>query len=267
MSMLGATGLATVLVGMLVGLVLGIIGGGGSVLAVPLLVYGVGVASPHVAIGTSSIAVSASALANLVAHWRAGNVSWRCAGVFSIAGVLGAFLGSSFAKMVNGQSLLALFGLLMIVIGASMFRRPRGREDADVRLTSATAGRLLPALTGMGLGVGLLSGFFGIGGGFLIVPALMAATRMPISRAVGTSLVSVTVFGATTATNYAISGLIDWPMAAVFISGGVIGGAVGIAMGKRLSKKKGALRLVFATTVVAVGLYVSSRGVSVWLGS
>ena len=265
MSMVSSAGIATILVGAVVGLVLGLIGGGGSVLAVPLLVYGVGVASPHIAIGTSSLAVSASAFANLVAHWRAGNVSWRCASVFSIAGVLGAFLGSTFAKAVDGQRLLALFGLLMVAIGLSMFRKPRGLADANVRLTLASARKLLPALTGMGLAVGMLSGFFGIGGGFLIVPGLMAATRMPISRAVGTSLVSVTVFGATTATNYAVSGLVDWPMAAVFISGGIGGGAVGVALGSRLSKEAGALHLVFAATVVAVGLYVSVRGINAWL--
>ena len=265
--MLGAAGLATVLVGMLVGLVLGLIGGGGSVLAVPLLVYGVGVASPHVAIGTSSLAVSVSAFSNLVGHWRANNVSWRCAGVFSLAGLVGAFLGSSAAKAVDGQKLLALFGLLMLVIGASMFRQPRSAEIADIRLTAITARKLLPALVGMGLGVGLLSGFFGIGGGFLIVPGLMAATRMPIGRAVGTSLVSVTIFGATTASNYAVSGLVDWPMAGIFISGGILGGLAGIALGKRLSKQRGALRLLFATTVIAVGLYVSLRGLAVWLGT
>jgi hypothetical protein len=264
MSMLAAADAITIAAGGLVGLVLGLIGGGGSVLAVPLLVYGVGVASPHIAIGTSAIAVSASAFANLVTHWRIGNVNWRCAGVFSLAGVVGALIGSTIAKSVDGQRLLALFGVLMIVVGFAMLRKPRGLENHDVRLDYATAAKLLPSLVATGLGVGLLSGFFGIGGGFLIVPGLIAATGMPITRAIGTSLVSVTIFGATTAANYAVSGLVDWRLATIFIVGGVAGGFVGVASGKLLSRRKGALRLVFGLTVVAVGVYVSARGVSTW---
>ena len=113
-------------------------------LAVPLLVYGVGVASPHVAIGTSALAVSVSALTNLVAHARAGNVKWPCAGVFTAAGVAGALAGSTAAKYVDGHRLLALFGLMMIVIGASMLRAPKRPDKPDVRLHAGTAGLLAP---------------------------------------------------------------------------------------------------------------------------
>jgi uncharacterized protein len=250
----------TVAVGGLVGGVLGLVGGGGSVLAVPLLVYGVGVPSPHVAIGTSAIAVSISAIANLLAHARSGNVKWPCAGVFSTAGVLGAFFGSSVAKMVDGQRLRLLFGLLMIVVGAIMLMGPRKIQHADVELTSATAGRLLPPLIAMGFGVGLLAGFFGIGGGFLIVPGLIAATGMPMVAAIGTSLVSVAAFGATTAASYAVSGLVDWRIAALFIAGGLAGGAVGVRLAGALAKRRGALRILFGSAVVAVGVYVSARG-------
>ena len=101
-----AADIATVLSGSAVGFILALVGGGGSILAVPLLVYGVGVASPHVAIGTSAIAVAISALANMIAHWSAGNVRWPCAIVFSLAGVAGAFAGASVAKQLDGQNLL-----------------------------------------------------------------------------------------------------------------------------------------------------------------
>ena len=259
MSMLASDSM-TIASGGLVGAILGLIGGGGSVLAVPLLVYGVGVASPHVAIGTSAFAVSVSAFTNLITHWRVGTVKWRCAGVFSLTGAVGALLGSSVAKAVDGQRLLALFGGLMIVVGLAMLRNPTRLESNDVRLTFATAGKLLPALVLTGLSIGLLSGFFGIGGGFLIVPGLMAATGLPITKAIGTSLVSVTVFGATTAANYAASGLIDWRLAMLFISGGIVGGLIGVASGTLLSRRKGALRHIFGLTVVVVGLYVSARG-------
>ena len=177
--LLTAADIATMLSGAAVGFVLALVGGGGSILAVPLLVYGVGVASPHVAIGTSALAVAISAFANMIAHWKAGNVRWPCAIVFSIAGVAGAIAGSSVAKQLDGQKLLVLFGMLMIAIGALMLKKRAGGGDPSIRLTSATAPRLLPMLAGTGLAVGLLAGFFGIGGGFLIVPGLMLATGMP----------------------------------------------------------------------------------------
>jgi uncharacterized membrane protein YfcA len=246
---------ATILSGGLVGFILALIGGGGSVLAVPLLVYVVGVASPHVAIGTSAIAVAVSAFANMLSHWRAGNVRWPCAIVFSLAGIGGAFAGSSIARQVDGQKLLFLFGLLMIGIGALMLRRRGGSG-----LTRATAPKLLPMLIGVGFAVGLLAGFFGIGGGFLIVPGLMLATGMPMSAAIGTSLVSVVAFGAATAASYAVSGLTDWRLAAIFIAGGLFGGLVGIAAGNVIGAHDRALRATFAGVVILTGIYVCIRG-------
>src|SRR5690242_13458471 len=104
------TDMATMLSGAAVGVVLALIGGGGSILAVPLLVYGVGVASPHVAIGTSAVAVAISAFANMIVHWKAGNVRWPCAVVFATAGIGGTLIGSHFAKQLDGGKLLVLFG-------------------------------------------------------------------------------------------------------------------------------------------------------------
>lgn len=251
----------TIASGSLVGFVLGLIGGGGSVLAVPLLVYVVGVESPHIAIGTSAIAVALSALANLIQHARAQNVKWPCAGVFATAGVGGAFLGSSIGKAFDGQKLLLLFGLLMIVIAVFMVSRKGNLGSPGVRLTISSSRRLLPRLTGYGLGVGMLSGFFGIGGGFLVVPGLMAATDMPMLAAVGSSLVSVTAFGFTTAANYAVSGLIDWTLAGLFIGGAIAGGFFGSRLARGLSGRKNQLRLIFAGIVAAVGVYVTARGI------
>jgi uncharacterized protein len=251
----------TVASGALVGFILGLMGGGGSVLAVPLLVYLVGVQSPHIAIGTSAIAVALSALANLIQHARAGNVKWPCASVFAAAGVVGAFLGSTAGKAFDGQKLLLLFGLLMIVIAGFMASQRGNPGSPAVKLTANSARTLLPRLAGYGFSVGALSGFFGIGGGFLVVPGLMAATDMPMIAAVGSSLVSVTAFGFTTAANYAFSGLIDWPMAALFIGAGVIGGFFGGRAATRLSGDKQTLKLIFAGVVAAVGVYVTARGV------
>lgn len=140
-----------------------------------------------------------------------------------------------------------------------MLRAPRRAEDPDVRLRRDTAGHLLPRLAPAGLGVGLLSGFFGIGGGFLIVPALMAATAMPMRNAIGTSLVAVAAFGLTTATSYAFSGFVDWWLVAILVAGGVAGTTAGIFAGRRLAAHKALLRTGFGALVIAVGLFVASK--------
>ena len=241
--------------GALVGFVLGLVGGGGSILAVPLMVYLVGVGDPHVAIGTSAFAVAMSAAINLANHARRGNVKWRCAAVFALVGAAGAYLGSSLGKAFDGQRLLALFALLMLAVGMLMLRGRGSGGDAGVVLDRRTAPRL--ALFG-GL-AGVLSGFFGIGGGFLIVPGLMAATRMPILFAVGSSLVGVTVFGLTTAINYARAGLVDGLLAVAFAAGGLGGGMLGARMATRLSRSRGALNRVFAGLIFAVALYMLYR--------
>lgn len=247
--------------GGLIGIVLGLVGGGGSILAVPLLVYVVGVESPHAAIGTAAVAVAMNALVGLAGHARAGRVKWRCASVFAIAGVIGAAVGAEVGKAFDGQRLLMLFGLLMIGIGLSMFRKRSAADDPDVRLTRESAGILLPRLVPAGLGVGLAAGFFGIGGGFLIVPALIAATAMPISIAVGTSLVVVAVLGLTTAASYALSGYVDWTIVTILIIGGAAGAAAGIQLGRKLSSRKGLLERLFALVVVIVGTYVTAKSI------
>jgi len=246
--------------GALVGLSLGVIGGGGSILAVPLMVYVIGVSSPHVAIGTSALAVAASALLNLLGHARDRNIKWPCATVFALSGVVGATLVAELGKAVDGAKLLAGFGALMIVIAALMLRPRRGGHDADVRLDRDSALRLLPPLAGTGLGVGALSGFFGIGGGFLIVPGLVTATSMPLLNAIGSSLVSVAAFGATTAASYAASGLVDWPVAMLFVLGGAGGGFLGVRLAGKLALRRRALTLLFSSVVVVVGVYVVARG-------
>lgn len=238
--------------GALVGFSLGLIGGGGSILATPLLLYVVGVAQPHIAIGTGALAVSATAFINLASYARTGAVRWRCAAVFAVVGTLGAFVGSSAGKLVDGNRLLFLFGLVMLAVGALMLR-PRSEtaapeRDADLKTCLLTAG--IAFLTGMA------SGFFGIGGGFLIVPGLLLATRMPMINAVGSSLLAVGCFGLATAINYAFSGLVDWFVAGQFIAGGIVGGLFGMAFANRLSRSKDALKRIFACVIFVVAAYV-----------
>ena len=262
--MTAAAAILSILSGSVVGLSLGLIGGGGSILAVPLMAYVVGLA-PHEAIGTSAVAVGASALANLAGHARAGTVKWPCAVVFALAGIAGAAVGAQIGKRVDGQALLAAFGVLMIIVAALMLKPRAAGHDARVRLTRASAPRLLPQLALTGLAVGALSGFFGIGGGFLIVPGLISATAMPLLNAIGSSLVSVSAFGATTAVSYAASGLIAWRIAGLFILGGLAGGYAGIRAARALAGRKRLLAHVFSAVVATVGLYVTARGLARFL--
>ncbi len=252
---------ASVLTGVIVGFVLGLIGGGGSVFATPLLVYFVGVRDPHVAIGAGAAAVALNALANLVGHARAGHVRWPCATVFAASGFFGSAAGSTLGKLVDGQKLLLLFGVLMLVIAAQMGLKNSSGPDRDVRMTTANARQLASPLLAYGFGVGALAGFFGIGGGFLAVPGILAATGMPMIQAVGSSLLSVAVFGATTAVNYMISGLMDWRIATLVLAGGVVGGALGVALAKKFAGRKRTLQRIFAVMVAGVGIYVIYRGV------
>jgi uncharacterized membrane protein YfcA len=254
--------LAAIAAGSAIGLVLALVGGGGSILAVPLLVYVVGVASPHAAIGTAAVAVALNAASSLIGHARNGNVKWPCAVTFALAGVLGAALGAEAGKAMDGQKLLALFGALMVLVGLSMLRPRATADNPDVRLERSTASVLLPRLIPTGFGVGLLAGFFGIGGGFLIVPGLVMATRMPLRVAVGTSLVVVTALGLTTATSYALSGYVDWVLVGLMVIGGLIGAGIGIPLGKRIASRKRVMELSFAALVIAIGGYVILRGIT-----
>jgi uncharacterized membrane protein YfcA len=183
--------------------------------------------------------------------------------MFAAAGIVGALGGSTFGKMVDGDRLLFLFALVMLLVGALMLkgRGNPGNPGAECNREKA------PKVLGYGLGSGLFSGFFGIGGGFLIVPGLVASTGMPILLAVGTSLVAVTAFGLTTAANYAFSGLIDWPLAILFIIGGAFGSLAGTRLARRLGAETGRLTLVFAILIFAVAAYMLWRSAGAFMGA
>jgi uncharacterized membrane protein YfcA len=140
----------------------------------------------------------------------------------------------------------------MIVVAVTMGMRREGGSKPGVTLDRANALRII----GIGFAAGVLSGFFGIGGGFLVVPGLVAATSMALIMAIGSSLLSVTAFGLTTAANYALSDLIDWRLVLLFVGGGTAGGLVGGQLATALAKKKRALSLMFAVVVASVGVVV-----------
>lgn len=249
---------ATLASGAAVGLLLAVFGGGGSVLAAPLLLYAVGVADPHVAIGTASAAVAVNAGVNLIGHWRGGRVKWPCAITFALAGLVGSFAGSTLAKQIDGSHLLLAFSVAMAAIALSMLRPAKGEGDPDVHITPALMARLTP----LGLATGFAAGFFGIGGGFLIVPGLMLATGMTMANATASSLVSVAIFGGATASNYAASGLIDLRLAGLLVAGGVGGGLVGLGIARTLATRAGVARKAFAALVLLVAAYVAWRALN-----
>ena len=249
---------AAVSSGVIVGFALGLVGGGGSILALPLLLYVVGMPDPHLAIGTSAVAVAVNAFANLVPHARKRHVRWHPALVFAAAGLAGAFAGSSIGKALDGHRLLILFALLMLFVAAMMLR---GRKAG-----SSPAGAERPVnfwrLGPIGLGTGALSGFYGIGGGFLVVPGLILGTGMPTIAAIGSALVAVGVFGTTTALNYAASGLVDWPIALLFIAGGIGGGWIGARLAQRLSAQRQTLTRLLGCMLVVVSGYMLYRSLT-----
>ncbi len=249
--------------GGVVGFTLGLVGGGGSILAVPLLVYLVGVPSPHVAIGTGALAVAANAAAGLMNHARNGTVKWRCGLMYAGAGVAGALAGSTLGKAIDGQQLLSLFAVVMVVVGVLMLRGRGEVGDPGAECNRGNAHKVLS----YGLGSGTFSGFFGIGGGFLIVPGLVASTGMPILNAIGSSLIAVTAFGLTTASNYAVSGLVDWPLALIFIAGGLVGSFAGAFAARKLSGAAGLLNTVFAVLIFAVAGYMLWKSADAFSGA
>ncbi|GMA56950.1 hypothetical protein C7445_108141 [Alicyclobacillus sacchari] len=239
--------------GGVVGFTLGLIGGGGSILAVPLLLYVVGVHNAHVVIGTTALAVAVNAWVNLIPHWRNGHVRWRPAIAFAIPGAIGAIVGSIAGKALDGKALLFLFAILILVIAVrTLLQSGRTDRDTPVSPRRLNMGRVI----GTGGATGFLSGFFGIGGGFLIVPGLMFSTGMTLIDAIGSSLVSVGSFGLTTAASYAISGLVAWKVFMLYVVGGVIGGLGGSFLSTKLGHRKRVLQTVFGVVLILVALYM-----------
>lgn len=238
--------------GLLVGTSLGLFGGGGSILAVPLLVSLLGPDKVHFAIGTSAVAVAANALSGLVSHAFRGTVRWLPAIAFSIAGIAGAWVGAAAGKALDGDRLLILFAGLMVIASLFMARR----DAADAQSSARVAMRHLPAIAGSGASCGALAGFFGIGGGFLIVPGLIWSTGMPLINAIGTSLVAIFAFGATTAASYAASSLVDWPLALSFILGGAVGSWLGCQAAHHISQHQNTLQKLFASMLLIVAIFM-----------
>lgn len=267
--------LLTLLFGALVGFSLGLTGGGGAIFAVPLLVYGLGVPARE-AVGVSLLAVGCTSLVGFAQRaWR-GMVEFPTGLLFAVAGVIGAPLGSWLADRIPDALLLSMFAVLMLVIALRMWIKARDanarlpiivdenagptcRRDSEGQLRITSQCAMLLGL--VGLGAGVLSGMFGVGGGFIIVPALVMFSGMGMQRAIGTSLLVITLISASGTASHLLAGKeLSLSTAAVFTVGSIGGLFAGSSLGQRLAGP--VLQRIFAAAIVAVAMYVVFRTVS-----
>ncbi|MBA4462316.1 MAG: sulfite exporter TauE/SafE family protein [Nitrosopumilaceae archaeon] len=247
----------SILSGMAVGLSLGLLGGGGSVLAVPLLLYVVGVKDVHVAIGTSALAVGTIAAINLISHKRKNNVQLRTGFAFALPGLGGTLLGAQLGLLTPSENLVMFFALFMGVVGFLMLKRKTAQYDVQSSGKQSLVVLSKKNIPLSGFFVGALAGYFGIGGGFLIVPTLMYSGGLNILQAIGTSLVSVSAFGLTTASSYFVAGHVEITVAFLFVIGGVMGGLFGVKLTDKIPKES--LGKIFAVVLFVISAYILSR--------
>jgi uncharacterized protein len=261
--------------GLVVGVALGLTGGGGSIFAMPLLIYGLHL-SPREAVPASLVAVGTTALVGGLQSVRGGLVVWQPAIMFVIGGVLGAPSGVYVAHLVPPEWIVTGFALFATVIGTLMWMRARTRpeESAVVRAEPeySKAGPICVLapdgqmrfsapcaflLTFAGLGTGFLSGLFGIGGGFLIVPTLMLVTCIGVHRAIATSLFIIAAIGFSGALSAVAAGAIVWPVLIPFAIGGVLAMLAARRFARRISGPQ--LQQIFSVLIVLVGVAMLIR--------
>ncbi|QDU39353.1 Sulfite exporter TauE/SafE [Maioricimonas rarisocia] len=254
--------MSSVIGAILIGLTLGLLGSGGSILTVPVLVYLLG-HQDKVAIAESLAIVGGIALAGMIPYARARLIDWRSVVLFGVPGMAGTYAGAWLARFVAGPVQLTLFAGVMLVSAGLMIRSPGEREESDPATDEPHAHPYWMVVL-EGLAVGILTGLVGVGGGFLIVPALVLLGGLPMRMAVGTSLVVVALKSFSGFAKYlgVLEGLemsVDWRTIGLFLVIGIIGSFVGHSIGGRINQL--ALRRGFAVFLVAMGLFVLGREV------
>jgi len=233
-----------------IGLSLGLLGSGGSIVTLPVLVYVAGVPVPA-AVGMSLAIVGATSAAGAWWKQRQGLVHWRAATLFGATGIVGALVGAQFTPLLSPAALMLLFAALMAVVAARMLAR-RGDEAVEPLPDCR------PVRCGLaGFAVGVLTGFLGVGGGFLIVPAMILFARLPMATAVGTSLVVIAANSLAGVAGHLRHGAFDANLALAFLAAALLGMAGGVALGQRLST--GMLRRVFGWFVLLVAGFVLAK--------
>lgn len=231
----------------LIGLALGTLGGGGSILTVPVLVYVLGF-DPKLAIVMSLPVVGAAALVGVVSHWRAGNVRLQTAAIFGSIAMVGSYTGARASVWFSGQAQLLILGTVMVAAAVSMLRNAAAEEPRD----SASPRPAL--LLAVGLGVGVLTGLIGIGGGFLIVPALVILGRVPMKSAVGTSLLVIALNSTSGFLGHYGREVIPWGFVIRFTSVAMIGILAGTALVRHIPTRQ--LKRAFAFLLIVIGVLI-----------
>ena len=235
---------------MAIGLALGLLGGGGSILAVPLLVYVAGLPA-KAAIATSLLVVGFTALVAMVSHARCGHVEWRTGLIFSATAMFGAFGGGFAAQWFSGSFLLLLFAAMMVATGLAMFRE---KKNIEARPSHPQPAALVIA---EGLVVGAATGLVGAGGGFLVVPALVLLGGMEMHKAIGTSLLVIALKSFAAFAGHVAHVSIDFQMTLVVTLGAVVGSLIGAALSRLVSGQ--ALQKVFGGFVLMMAAYIVGR--------
>ncbi len=236
----------------LVGLSLGLLGGGGSILTVPILTYVVGM-GPQEAIAASLFIVGTTSAFSVLSHARAGRVRWKTGVIFGLAGMLGAFAGGIVGGFIPGVVLMVLFSVMMVVTATAMIRGRKTKAGADGETNEPKSLPIARILLD-GFLVGLATGLVGAGGGFLIVPALNLLGGIPIAIAVGTSLLVITMKSFAGLAGYLFSVQIQWPIVLAFTGVAIAGSFIGAKLSGVVPEK--ALRKTFGYFVLAVGMFV-----------
>lgn len=243
-----------VVLGAFIGVLLGLLGGGGSILAVPALVFGLGLPVEQ-AIPISLIVVATASAVGAIPKIIAGQVQLRLAAIFAAAGIPATLLGSAIGKHVPESALLLGFAAVMVVAGIRMLADQRSIGTAcEARSGEVNWRRCVPRSIGAGLLVGVLTGLFGVGGGFLIVPALVVLLGVEMSTAVGTSLLIITANSVTGAVSHLHAISVDWSIAIGFVMAAMAASAVAGRVGTRVDTTR--LQRWFAYLVLAVAVYV-----------
>ncbi|MBK7584585.1 MAG: sulfite exporter TauE/SafE family protein [Myxococcales bacterium] len=250
--------LVSVFLAIFVGIALGLLGGGGSILTLPILRYVLDIEA-HQAVAMSLLVVGTTSLAALIPHARSGRIRWRIAFFFGVAGMAGAFLAGRVAKFVPSGPLLALFALVMLTTAVAMLRGPNRVRAVTV------ASRPVAKILAEGFAVGVVTGLVGAGGGFLVVPALVLLGGLAMDEAVGTSLVVISMKSFAGLAGFLGHTTIDWTVAAWVTAAAVVGSVVGGALVGRV--RPSLLRESFGWLVVAMALFIATREVPRMLGS
>ena len=250
---------AAVGLGLVIGILLGLFGGGGSILAVPALVYGAGVPLTA-AVPTALIVVGVSSATAVLPRLRSGQVQWRIAGVFGAAGAPAAFAGAALNRLLDPRVVLIGFAVLMIAAGVRMLRE-QATVGGDCALPDGGVNwrSCLPKAIGSGVAVGFLTGLFGVGGGFLIIPALVLLLGLPMTAAVGTSLVVIVINSVAGFAAHAGDAVLDYRVAGAFTAAAVLGSVVAARLSHRADADR--LRRWFAYLIFAVAAFVTAQAI------